>query len=132
MTTEAKFSICWHFHLSIQHGEKGKNPKDFDRPHRGQILVTDSIVTVPRWLYTLLPCTFGSLCKSVAICGEITIGWPFSRPKTRSVPLLIFQAYLLWRYSICFLKNSISCFKAAISSVCCSIVFCRIERDSSP
>ena len=27
---------------------KGKNLKDFGRPHRGQILVTDTLVTVPR------------------------------------------------------------------------------------
>jgi hypothetical protein len=25
-----------------------KNPKDFERPHRGQILVTDSLMTVTR------------------------------------------------------------------------------------
>ena len=34
--------------LEISHGEKEKNPKDFERPHRGQILVTDTTVTVTR------------------------------------------------------------------------------------
>jgi len=47
--------------LEISHGEKEKNLKDFGRPHRGQILVTDTLVTV-------LPTLSGGrthLCRSV-------------------------------------------------------------------